>query len=141
MEKNIINNSSILEIYRKNEKLIKTLARRYSNIDPAVGYEDLISEGFLAVIDALESFDKDTELSFSSHLWWYLQKRFNSTLGKDKVVEVKYDGVNKIISYNEFLRIKKSLPEGVSWRVVSLLSSLEDLKESLLKEEKDEELE
>lgn len=118
----------IHEIYLLNQPFIKTLARRYSNIDNAVSYEDLLSEGYIAVANALKTFKPQSNLTFSSYLWWHLQKRFQSALGTDKIVEVKYsDGKEGVLPYREFLRIKRSLPEGTTWKVVSLLSSLEEL--------------
>jgi len=118
----------IHEIYLINQPFIKTLARRYSKIDHAVSYEDLLSEGYIAVANALKSFKSQSNLTFSSYLWWHLQKRFQSALGTDKIVEVKYsDGKEGVLPYREFLRIKRSLPEGTTWKVASLLSSLEEL--------------
>lgn len=61
-------------------------------------------------------------------IWWYLPKRFHYALITNKVVEVgKYpDGGEKVVSYNEFLRIKKRLPEETEYTVKSLTSSMED---------------
>lgn len=117
------------EIYLQHEKIIRALARKYSKIDPAVGLEDLMSEGYLAVVDAVASFDPNTDLSFSSHLWWHLQKRFSAILSKDKVVEIKINGEKKTVSYNDFLRIKKSLPEDTEWKVTSILERLKEDRE------------
>jgi RNA polymerase sigma factor (sigma-70 family) len=116
------------QIYSENQRFIKALAQRYSKIDSAVGYEDLMSEGFIAIMEAVHGFNfQKSNLNFSSYLWWHLQKRFQSVLGTDKVVEVDIDGEKDIISYTEFLRVKKGLPEGTTWRVTSLLSSFEEL--------------
>jgi len=118
----------IYEIYLLNQPFIKTLARKYSKIDPAVSQEDLVSEGYVAVENALDSFDPQRGITFSSYLWWHLQKRFQSVLGTDKIVEVKYNnGKKEVLAYREFLRVKRSLPEGTDWRVTSLLSSFEEL--------------
>jgi len=115
-------------IYSENQRFIKALAQRYSKIDSAVGYDDLMSEGFIAIMEAVNGFDfEKSNLSFSSYLWWRLQKRFQSVLGTDKVVEIDIDGDKDIISYAEFLRVKKGLPIGAKWRVTSLLSSFEEI--------------
>jgi|CryGeyStandDraft_6_1057127.scaffolds.fasta_scaffold18257_5 RNA polymerase sigma factor (sigma-70 family) len=118
----------IYKIFLKNQPFIKTLARKYSKIDPAVNEEDLFSEGYIAVVNAACSFNPQKGLTFSSYLWWHLQKRFQSVLGTDKIVEVKYkNGKKEVLAYREFLRIKRTLPEGTDWRVTSLLSSFEEL--------------
>ena len=49
----------------------------------------------------------------------------------DKVVEIEVDGEKKTVSYSEFMRIKKSLPEEAKWNVVSLLSSLEEIRREI----------
>ncbi len=118
----------IYRIFLKNQPFIKTLARRYSKIDPAVSQEDLINEAYIAVANAASSFNPERGISFPSYLWWHLQKRFQSVLGSDKIVEVKYNnGKKEVLTYREFLRVKRSLPEGTDWRVTSLLSSFEEL--------------
>jgi hypothetical protein len=87
-----------------------------------------MAEGFIAVVEAINGFDLRSNLTFSSYFWWHLQKRFHSVLGTDKVVEVKHiDGREETISYREFLRIKRSLPEGTEWRTTSLLSSFDEV--------------
>lgn len=56
----------------------------------------------------------------------------NRFLGINKaVMEINTNGEKKIVSYNEFMRIKRSLPEEVKWNVVSLLSSLEEIKREI----------
>jgi len=123
----------VYELYKNNEALIKGLARRYSRIDPSVGYEDLISEGYIAIIEAVKKYDSNKgDLDFSCYLWWHLQKAFSSILRSDKVVEIKYiDGREEVISYEEFFRRKKVFPEGTEWKVKFLTSSLEEFREKM----------
>jgi len=121
----------VYEVYKRNEALIKGLARRYSRIDPSVDYEDMISEGYLAIIEALKKYDSNKgDLDFSSYIWWHLQKEFSSILRTDKVVEIRHiDGSEEVISFEEFLRKKRRLPEGTEWKIKSLTSSLEEFRE------------
>jgi len=123
----------VYEVYRKNQSLINGLARRYSRIDPSVGYEDLVSEGYLAIAEALRGFDSNRgDLDFSCYFWWHLQKAFSSILRSDKVVEIKHiDGEEEVISYEEFFRRKRGFPEGTEWKVKFLNSSLEEFREKM----------
>jgi len=92
-----------------------------------VEYENLISERYSALMEAINDFRVNgSNLDFFSYFWWQLQKRFQSVIGTDKVVEIDTDNGKKIISYREFLRVKKSLQKE-GWRVISLLTSLEEV--------------
>ena len=125
------------ELFKKSLPMIKFLARRYSTIDPAVGYEDLISEGYIAVGEAVKNYVFKKNVSFQTYLWWVLKKRFQSVLrnGSKKVVEVEDRlGNKKLISYSEFQRQKVFL-EGKKWRVVSLNISFEEVKDFWKNEE------
>lgn len=118
------------QIYSKNLSLVKSLAKKYAQLDPSLSPEDLENEGFLAVIDALKTYDTRKKMEFSTYLYWHLQKRFQKLAGDDKVVEVQYEnGKIEIFSFRQFQRVKRTLPEGVTYRISSLLTSLEDLKE------------
>jgi DNA-directed RNA polymerase specialized sigma subunit len=122
----------VFEAYRMNQAFINRLAKRYSRIDPSVDYEDLVSEGYLAILEALEKYDSNRgDLDFSCYFWWHLQKAFSSILRSDKVVEIKHDGGEEVISYEEFLRRKREFPEGTEWKVQFLNSSLEEFREKM----------
>jgi len=122
--------NEIYNLYIKNLPIIKSLARRYEKIDPSVSYEDLMQEGFIAISNAANRFITHTGLNFTSYLFWHLQKRFHGLLKDDKIVEIKYPNGNPdVVPYSKFLRIKRRLPRGTQWRVISPSSSLEELKE------------
>ncbi len=120
-------NDLFLRVLRENKKLIESVARRYSGIDPSLDYEDLLSEAYLAMVNALSNFEEGKKTSFTSYLFWHLQKKFQTVLGGDKVVEVEVNGEKRVLSYSEFIRIKRNLPEGSTFRVMTLLSSFEEL--------------
>ncbi len=119
-----------LDVFQKNKRLIGCVARRYSGIDPSLDYEDLLSEAFLAIMDALVNFESEKKTEFTSYLFWHLQKKFQIVLGNDKVVEVEVDGEKNIISHSEFLRMKASLPKRTKFRIMTIVSSLEEIIEN-----------
>ncbi len=106
------------------------MARRYANLDPSCGYEDLIAESYEAIFNALCNFEKGKKTDFTSYLFWHLQKKFQKVLGNNKVVEVEVNGEKRILSYSEFVRVKRGLPKGSKYRVTTLLSSFEELVEN-----------
>ncbi len=120
----------ILDLYNENLPMIKSTAHRYSGIDPSVAYEDLMQEAYIAVANAVKSFIPHNGLNFSSFLYWQLQKSFHGLLKDDKVVEISGPGGEpELIPYGRFLRIKRKLPQQMEYRVISVSSSLEDLRE------------
>ncbi len=119
-----------LDVFQKNKRLIESVARRYCGIDPSLDYEDLLSEAFLAIMDALVNFESGKKTEFTSYLFWHLQKKFQTVLGNDKVVEVEVDGEKNIISYSEFLRMKAVLPRKAKFRIMTIVSSLEEIIEN-----------
>jgi RNA polymerase sigma factor (sigma-70 family) len=58
-------------LIRKYKNLVHKLAHRYPHLD----HEDLVQEGFLAVLDAVESYDEDKGASFFTWLYWVIRGR------------------------------------------------------------------
>jgi len=61
---------------------------------------------------------------FSTYVYWHFQKRFENLCCKDKVVVLKNgdnQGQQSVVSYKEFQKKKRSLPEGTEWTVESRL--------------------
>jgi RNA polymerase sigma factor (sigma-70 family) len=116
-------------IYQLHQRLlpeIKSVARRYLNLDHALELDDFVSEGYLAVRDALLQYDEDRGKGrFSTYAYWHFQKRFENLCCKDKVVVVKIGDNQFVIPYKEFQKRKRSLPEGTEWTVESRLIPFE----------------
>jgi RNA polymerase sigma factor (sigma-70 family) len=103
----------IYELYQRLLPEIKSIARRYLNLDHALELDDLLSEAYLAIYDALLHYRNDRGQKFSTYVYWYFQKRFENLCCKDKVVVVKDDDDISVISYKEFQKIKRSLEEKI----------------------------
>ncbi len=118
------------ELFIKNLDIIKYIAKKYSTLDPAISYEDLLNEAYIAIAESIEKFESEKKVSYSSYLWWCLKKRFQKVLKKDlMVVEIEDNtGEKAILNYNQFMR-KKVFLKGKKWRVISLNESLEGIKE------------
>lgn len=115
----------IYELYQRLLPEIKSIARRYLNLDHALELNDLLSEAYLAIYDALLHYRNGRGQKFSTYVYWYFQKRFENLCCKDKVVVIKNDDGLSVISYKEFQKIKRSLPEGTKWIVESRLIPFE----------------
>lgn len=59
----------------------KMRAYQYTNTDAAVDMDDLIQEGFIAMLEAAETFQPDRGMSFLGWLDLHLKTAFNNALG------------------------------------------------------------
>lgn len=59
----------------------KMRAYRYANTDAAVDVDDLIQEGFIAMLEAAETYQPDRGMSFLGWLDLHLKTAFNNALG------------------------------------------------------------
>jgi DNA-directed RNA polymerase sigma subunit (sigma70/sigma32) len=113
------------ELYKKLLPEIQSVARRYLKLDRTLELGDFVDEGYLAVYDALLQYERDRGQKFSTYAYWHIQKRFENLCCKDKVVVLKNGYNSSVMSYKEFQKIKRSLPEGTEWTVESRLIPFE----------------
>lgn len=116
-------NTFIYELYQRLLPVVKSIARRYLNLDQALEPEDFLNEAYLAICDALSQYKENRgNGKFSTYVYWHFQKRFENLCCNDKVVVLKNgdnQGKQSVISYKEFQKIKRLLPEGTEWTVES----------------------
>ena len=62
-------------LVRCNLRLVKKVAKGYASRYPAITFDDLVSEGSLALLRAIELFDVDRGLKFSTYLWTCVRHR------------------------------------------------------------------
>ncbi len=58
--------------YEHNCRLVISIARKYNN--PKVEYEDLIQEGCIGLMTAIERFDVERGLKFSTYATWWIRQ-------------------------------------------------------------------
>ena len=91
------------QIIKNNINLVKSrILRKYGRI-----YEDLLSEGIISLLDAIEKFDVNKGTKFSTYaVWWIdqaIDREFKKTSNWSKIPFYKYDGVRhalKLLSNN-----------------------------------------
>ena len=74
-------------LYLQNKGLLIKLARRYARIcalDRAVSVEDLVQAGFLALVQAAQSYDPTKGKSWSSWAAWHIFGEYRRLLGLDR---------------------------------------------------------
>lgn len=70
---------AVNEIYAANLPLIRRIAQKFSHFDNAISLEDLLQEGFFAIVDAVQTYDEDRG-SWQQALIWELKHRYNQVL-------------------------------------------------------------
>ncbi len=68
------------EMVRRNLRLVVMLARRYQN--RGVGLLDLVQEGALGLMRAVEKFDPERNVAFSSYAVWWIREAFLRVLAQ-----------------------------------------------------------
>lgn len=107
------------------------MAARYSNPDPSVGFDDLEQQGYFGAVNTFDHFRKGPEaMKITTYFHLHLKKSFAELCeAKNRLVILSFpDGKKEIISYQKFQKIKKKLPQEVTWTVISRFISYEMLE-------------
>ena len=70
-------------LYAQNKGLLITMARRYAGacaLDRAVSVEDLVQSGFLGLVRAAQTYDRNGGRSWTSWATWHIQRTFEQAL-------------------------------------------------------------
>jgi hypothetical protein len=115
-------------LFYKSLPLIRSILKRYEQLDVVNDRDDFFNQAYLAVHDAVNSYRPDSGAKFSSILTWLIQKQFEKICpSSHKQVEVtKHDGSTETISYKKFQKIKNQLmAEGAEWKISSRYTQLD----------------
>src|SRR5262249_11722799 len=66
------------EMIRRNLRLVVLLARRYQH--HSLSLPDLVQEGALGLMRAIEKFDPERQVTFASYAVWWIRQAFARTL-------------------------------------------------------------
>ena len=70
-------------LYAQNKGLLIAMARRYAGacaLDRAVSVEDLVQSGFLGLVRAAQTYDRNGGRSWTSWATWHIQRTFEQAL-------------------------------------------------------------
>ncbi len=111
--------------------IISKVAAKYAKLDVAVDFEDLINQGYFAVVETFDHYKSGPEsMKITTYLWCQLQKAFAKICSaKDRLAVIAYaNGENAVMSYQKFQKAKKKLPPGAQHTVISRFVSYEELE-------------
>lgn len=95
------------KIIYTNLKFVISIAKMY--INQGLDFEDLINEGNIGLIKAVDKFDSDKDVKFISYaVWWIRQSILQALVEKGKIVRVP---INKSESLNKVNRIIAQLEQ------------------------------
>lgn len=83
-------------IIRANLRLVVSVSKRY--VDPFNSLGELVSDGNVSIIRAVEKFDYARGFRFSTYATWALRKNFNRSLGRQRLDRGRYVAAEELIS-------------------------------------------
>lgn len=116
-------------MYYRSLPLIRSVLKRYEQLDVVNDRNDLLNQAYLAVHDAVNIYRPDSGAKFSSILTWCIQKQFEKICpSSHKQVEVTHqNGSTDIMTYKKFQKVKNQLmAEGAEWKISSRYTQLDD---------------
>lgn len=99
------------EMVRRNLRLVVMLARRYQN--RGLSLLDLIQEGALGLMRAVEKFDPERQVAFSSYAVWWIRQAFTRALLHREEATYSVDAPLDEDSHNVLMNLLTD-PEAVS---------------------------
>lgn len=78
--------NAIRLLIHNNEKLVKFLAGRYILFGSDVDYSDLVSEGYLALLEAIKKFDINKKNQFDTYAGFWIKQYFQTLINKSGVI-------------------------------------------------------
>jgi len=93
------------QLVESNQRFIVSIAREYRNF--GLDLEDLISEGNIGLLRAINKYDEDRGVKFLSYaVWWIRQAMLQAIYETSDTVRLP---INKINAINKLLKVKESL--------------------------------
>ncbi|HEX6651317.1 MAG TPA: sigma-70 family RNA polymerase sigma factor [Thermoleophilaceae bacterium] len=74
------------EMIEANQGLVRSVARRYRGL--GVPFEDLVQEGNIGLMRAVEKFDRSRGLKFSTYAVWWIRSAMVQALGDARTIRV-----------------------------------------------------
>ena len=70
-------NKTLEKIIEQNAKLVYSIASKYDSRSGVYDISDLIQEGILGVIKAVEKFDPEKGYMFSTYAYWWIEQKIS----------------------------------------------------------------
>ena len=85
------------KLIASNQRFVYAVAKRYGNEDNVL---DLVNEGNLGLMEALETFDESKGNRFLSYAVWYIRREMNSYLNNDNLLIRKTNNTKTVYKLN-----------------------------------------
>lgn len=85
-------------LWQNTEKLVRTISRKYSTFVPE---DELLQEGFLAIVDAANHFDQSKENSFATYAAYWIKQRMIKCISDSFVIHIPAQKYALVRKYRE----------------------------------------
>jgi RNA polymerase primary sigma factor len=99
------------EMIERNLRLVMALARRYQGAGAPL--EDLVQEGVLGLIRAVEKFDHRRELRFSTYAAWWIRRALMDAMSAERAIRIPGSARRQAGAPADVPRVTASLDEPV----------------------------
>ena len=122
------------EMIEANQGLVRSVARRYRGL--GVPLEDLVQEGNIGLMRAVEKFDPGRELKFSTYAVWWIRSAIVEAVGNARTIRVPTRAGQQMAAIR---RAEEELgelgrgeppPEAIAERTGLTVSRLRDLRDA-----------
>ncbi|WP_242270020.1 RNA polymerase sigma factor RpoD/SigA [Bacillus cereus group sp. BfR-BA-01408] len=117
----------INQIVKINQRLVQKIANKYIGQSGTLNYEDLVNEGNLGLLKAIEKFDVSKEIQFSTYAtWWIRQAITRAIANKSLNVRVPVQRFEKI---RKMRKLESKMVTNSDYNFEAMLNELDISKE------------
>jgi RNA polymerase primary sigma factor len=98
------------EMIERNLRLVYSLARRHRG--RPVSYEDLVQEGTIGLVRAVEKFDHRRGLKFSTYAVWWIRRSLSNAVGDARTIRIPSHASDRLAAIRRAERELERLAPG-----------------------------